>query len=100
VKPPPSSFVGTVFLFTGFGGEKQLQKIVCSYLDIFKCHFFCMFYVFCFAVYIVYIMVKSPNFAASNLYMLKRLPVYDKVVSKISTFCTLCVEIHRKACPL
>lgn len=43
------------------GGREEIAKgniLVCSYLDIFRHHFFYMFCAFCFAQYIVYIMDK------------------------------------------
>lgn len=54
--------------------------LMCSYLDIFQNHFLYVMYILFCCVYSVYNGQMSPNFATSNLQMLKRLPVYDKVV--------------------
>ena len=43
-------------------------------------------------IYCIYTGQIGPNFIISNLWILKRLPVYDKVVSKLTYFVNLVLK--------
>ena len=43
-------------------------------------------------IYCIYTGQIGPNFIISNLWILKRLPVYDKVVSKLTYFVHLVLK--------